>query len=49
MHRNNKIVAVWIDLSVPEHIYSENEEFYKKIYDLGVDMLTTDNCIEAQE
>jgi glycerophosphoryl diester phosphodiesterase len=40
LHQNDKIVAVWIDSSVD--IYQENDDFYRKIYDLGVDMLTTD-------
>jgi glycerophosphoryl diester phosphodiesterase len=40
LHKNDKIVAVWVDSSVD--IYQENDDFYRKIYDLGVDMLTTD-------
>lgn len=40
MHENGKIVAVWIDFTVG---YPEDEEFYKCVYDLNVDMLTTDH------
>ena len=49
MHKNKKMVAVWADITAPAEFYVENEEFYKKLYDLGVDMLTTDNCLRAQE
>ena len=42
MHRNGKIVAVWVDDTAPKDLYSENDEFYHKLYDLGVDMVTTD-------
>lgn len=49
MHKHNKIVAVWVDLITPASIYEENTEFYQKIYDLGIDMLTTDNCDIAQD
>ncbi len=45
LHENGKIVAVWIDSSVD--IYQENDDFYRKIYDLGVDMLTTDYPLKA--
>ena len=48
MHEAGKMVAIWVDASIPE-IYSENSDFYKKIYDLGVDMLTTDHCLEAHK
>lgn len=40
MHANGKIVAVWIDLGED---YEEDEDFYKSVYDLGIDMLTTDH------
>ena len=46
MHDAGKMVAVWVDASIPE-VYEEDEEFYKKIYDLGIDMFTTDHCLEA--
>jgi len=46
MHDAGKMVAVWVDASIPE-VYKEDEEFYKKIYDLGIDMFTTDHCLEA--
>ena len=39
MHDNGKIVAVWVD-KVGD--YEEDEEFYQRVYDLGIDMLTTD-------
>ena len=48
MHEAGKMVAIWVDASIPE-IYQENSDFYKKIYDLGVDMLTTDHCLVAHE
>jgi len=47
MHDAGKIVMVWIDTTVPKDIYEENYEFYKKVCDLGVDMLTTDHPIRA--
>lgn len=46
MHDHKKMVAVWVDL-MSEEIYVENDDFYKQIYDLGIDMLTTDNCLKA--
>lgn len=46
MHANGKIVAVWIDL---EEAYEEDEDFYKNVYDLGIDMLTTDHPEVAHE
>lgn len=48
MHDAGKMVAVWVDASIPE-VYQEDEAFYKKIYDLGVDMLTSDYCMRANE
>ena len=49
MHRSGKIVVVWIDLDAPKDLYEENEAFYKNLYDLGVDMLTTDHPTKANE
>ena len=49
MHLHGKIVAVWVDLTAPEELYSENEQFYQRLYDLGVDMLTTDHPERANE
>lgn len=40
MHEAGKIVAVWVDTNED---YEEDEEFYKLVYDLNVDMLTTDH------
>jgi glycerophosphoryl diester phosphodiesterase len=42
MHQNGKIVAVWIDETAPKDVYQENDAFYERLYDLGVDMVTTD-------
>lgn len=39
MHKHDKIVAIWIDVEAP---YVENESFYEQVYDLQIDMLTTD-------
>ena len=39
MHASGKIVAVWLDNTAP---YVEDEAFYEKVYDLHIDMLTTD-------
>ena len=47
MHRNNKLVAVWVDTKAKS--YQEGEEFYRQVYDLGVDMLTTDFPLVANE
>ena len=47
MYEHKKMVAVWVDLITPEDFYVENDDFYKQIYDLGIDMLTTDNCLKA--
>lgn len=49
MRNNGKIVATWLDKSVPSEVYAENEAFYRKMYDLGLDMLTTDHPLEAEE
>ena len=48
MHNKNKIVGVWVDLITPKEIYEEDETFYKNIYDLNIDMLTTVNVKIAQ-
>lgn len=47
MHEAGKIVIIWIDKTVPKEIYEENDDFYRKVYDLGVDMLTTDYPLRA--
>jgi glycerophosphoryl diester phosphodiesterase len=47
MHKNGKIVAIWVDTSAPKDLYEENDVFYKRLYDMGVDMLTTDHPIRA--
>lgn len=47
MHANGKIVAVWIETNQDQ--YTEDEEFYKQIYDLKVDMLTTDHPLQAHK
>lgn len=44
MHKAGKIVAVWV---YADPNYVEDEEFYKKLYDLEVDMLTTDHPEKA--
>ena len=49
MHSHGKIVGVWVDTTVPPSIYEENTTFYERLYDLGVDMLTTDYPIEANK
>ena len=49
MHSSGKIVAVWIDTTAPKELYEENEAFYQNLYDLGVDMLTTDHPTRANE
>ena len=47
MHDAGKMVAVWVDATCEE--YEENDDFYRKIYDLGVDMFTTDHCLRAHK
>ena len=42
MHSNGKVVAIWVDTTAPIDLYQENEAFYYSLYDLGVDMITTD-------
>ena len=37
-HLNNKLVGVWID----KDIFSENEEFYRHIINMGVDFFCSD-------
>lgn len=49
MHAAGKIVIIWIDQTVPKEVYEENDDFYRKVYDLGVDMLTTDYPLRAQQ
>lgn len=45
MHANGKIVAVWLDKDCKEVV--EDESFYQKVYDMQIDMLTTDFPQEA--
>jgi hypothetical protein len=47
MHLNNKIVGVWIDKTTPKDLYEENDLFYKRCYELGIDMITTYYPLEA--
>ena len=49
MTQNGKIVALWIDTTTPEHYYVENDDFYRKAYDLGVHMITTDHPERAEK
>ena len=41
-HRMGKIVSIWIDNTAPKEAYEENDELYKRAYDIGVDMINTD-------
>ena len=41
MHEAGKIVAVWVETDPEYKSYDEDEDFYRKIYDLKIDMLTT--------
>lgn len=47
MHEAGKIVMVWVDTTTPKDIYEENDDFYRRVYDLGVDILTTDYPLRA--
>jgi glycerophosphoryl diester phosphodiesterase len=49
MKAAGKIVAVWVDGDAPPELYAENDEFYQRVYDLGVDMLTTDYPLYAEK
>ena len=50
MHDNGKLVVVWIDTpALLDHIYEENDDFYMKCYDLGIDMITTDHVQRADQ
>jgi glycerophosphoryl diester phosphodiesterase len=49
MHSRGKIVAVWIDTTAPADLYEENDHFYLQLYELGVDMITTDHPLRAEE
>ena len=49
MHKHGKIVAVWVDLTAPKDLYEENDVFYQRLYDMGIDMLTTDHPLRAQQ
>ena len=42
MHEDGKIVVVWVDTTAPKELYEENDDFYRRCYDLGIDMITTD-------
>ena len=46
MHKHGKIVAVFID-KASEQFNTECRDFYHKVYDLGIDMVTTDYPEEA--
>jgi len=47
MRNANKFVGVWVDASAPEDFRSESEAFLERVYDLGIDMLTSDFPIKA--
>lgn len=47
MHESGNIVVVWVDATAPKEIYVENDDFYRRCYDLGVDMITTDHVERA--
>jgi len=49
MQENGKVISIWIDSTVPVDLYEENDEFYKRAYDLGVKMITTDFPERANE
>ena len=49
MQANGKVVAIWPDDTVPPELYQENEEYFKRAYDLGVKMITTDYPERAHE
>jgi len=42
MRNANKFVGVWVDKAAPKEFNEENEAFLAKVYDLGIDMLTSD-------
>lgn len=46
MHEAGKIVAVWHDNDAP---YKQDADYYKRLIELGIDMLTTDWPQEADE
>lgn len=41
LHASGKIVAVWVETDPEYKSYEEDEEFYRKLYDMEVDLLTT--------
>lgn len=45
MRAHGKMVGVWIDTTAP---YSEDFSLYEKVYDMKIDMITTDFPLEAQ-
>ena len=47
MHDEDKIVVVWVDTTAPKDLYEENDDFYRKCYDLCIDMITTDHVERA--
>lgn len=49
MQANGKIVAIWPDGTAPIELYQEDEEYFKRAYDLGVKMITTDFPERANE
>jgi glycerophosphoryl diester phosphodiesterase len=40
------MIGIWIDTSAP---YVEDLALYEKVYDMKIDMLTTDFPLEAQQ
>jgi len=48
MHKHGKIVAVFIDKS-SQKFNTECRDFYEMVYDLGIDMVTTDYPEEADK
>lgn len=49
MHSNNLIVCVWVDLDSTTGLCREGNAFYKRAYDLGVDMITSDYPLTAHQ
>lgn len=47
MRNANKFVGVWVDANAPKEFNQENEAFLERVYNLGIDMLTSDFPIQA--
>lgn len=47
MRKANKFVGIWIDAAAPGEFNSESEAFLRLAYDRGIDMLTSDDPIKA--